>query len=135
AVGLQGVVFRITEQREGQGLVVGELLQLVHAGRGDAHHGVAGRGQRSQRVAEVTRLFGASGRARSRIKVHDDAVLRLWEQFAERDGGAVGGRQGELGSSRSLLKTRHQDNPDRKSTRLNSSHASLSYAVSCLRRK
>src|SRR5699024_5130543 len=97
---------------------------------------VAGRGQRSQRVAEVTRLFGASGRARSRIKVHDDAVLRLWEQFAERDGGAVGGRQGELGSSRSHLKTRPQDNVHNPMTRADyvAPAASVAACVSSHRR-
>src|SRR3712207_8057036 len=30
---------------------------------------------------------------------------------------------------------RHEDRPDRKSTRLNSSHANISYAVFCLKKK
>src|SRR5699024_3511621 len=110
SVGLQGAVFRITEQRERQRLVVRELLQLLHAVRRDTHHGVTRGAQRGQGVPEITCFLGASRRARSGVKVHNDAVFRLWEQFAQGDGRAVGGRQGELGSARSHLETRHQDN-------------------------
>src|SRR3712207_7158466 len=35
----------------------------------------------------------------------------------------------------SLLDDRHEFFPDRKSTRLNSSHANISYAVFCLKKK
>src|SRR3712207_7184069 len=34
-----------------------------------------------------------------------------------------------------LLSARHEDGSDRKSTRLNSSHANISYAVFCLKKK
>src|SRR5689334_23641293 len=33
------------------------------------------------------------------------------------------------------LRSRHRARPDRKSTRLNSSHSSISYAVFCLKKK
>src|SRR3712207_7769539 len=51
-----------------------------------------------------------------------------------RAGGAVrpGGRRR---STRRVLPTRGRSRSDRKSTRLNSSHANISYAVFCLKKK
>src|SRR3712207_8189387 len=53
-------------------------------------------------------------------------------------GGLSGGRgQSEDSSQRSLFMTLHlcaEPFPDRKSTRLNSSHANISYAVFCLKK-
>src|SRR3712207_7910060 len=44
-------------------------------------------------------------------------------------------RAGRAGGSRSPARTRSQPCTDRKSTRLNSSHANISYAVFCLKKK
>src|SRR5699024_11361101 len=49
-----------------------------------------------------------------------------------------GGRQEIVNAVRSLLRARNDDGTDledRKSTRLNSSHVSISYAVFCLKKK
>src|SRR3712207_8248618 len=46
-------------------------------------------------------------------------------------GVAVGGRAG----GRRLVASNHAVSADRKSTRLNSSHANISYAVFCLKKK
>src|SRR3712207_7869682 len=43
-----------------------------------------------------------------------------------------GGREDDVGDP---LGRRHGHGPDRKSTRLNSSHANISYAVFCLKKK
>src|SRR3712207_8518736 len=44
--------------------------------------------------------------------------------------------RGDLPARRALgLGRRHDGGPDRKSTRLNSSHANISYAVFCLKKK
>src|SRR6266481_8370396 len=51
---------------------------------------------------------------------------------------AGGGRRAALRRSRRLLfrgAARAQETADRKSTRLNSSHSSISYAVFCLKKK
>src|SRR3712207_7052886 len=53
----------------------------------------------------------------------------LHERVADLDGGSLGGLAGIEG-------LRSQDGgADRKSTRLNSSHANISYAVFCLKKK
>src|SRR3712207_8768090 len=39
------------------------------------------------------------------------------------------------GGSASLIRSSFSNRPDRKSTRLNSSHANISYAVFCLKKK
>src|SRR3712207_8577316 len=51
-------------------------------------------------------------------------------------GDCVVGHSGECGHpSSSLARDRTGDSGDRKSTRLNSSHANISYAVFCLKKK
>src|SRR5438309_6165476 len=45
------------------------------------------------------------------------------------------GNEAQLGSCRRLLEAGLQVRQDRKSTRLNSSHSSISYAVFCLKKK
>src|SRR3712207_8468573 len=54
-----------------------------------------------------------------------------------RDGGDVAGRDGELRAAHvhAVLVAPHRHGLDRKSTRLNSSHANISYAVFCLKKK
>src|SRR3712207_8426320 len=48
---------------------------------------------------------------------------------------AVGQRRGEVALPSSPLEGPDQRRSDRKSTRLNSSHANISYAVFCLKKK
>src|SRR3712207_8993381 len=48
--------------------------------------------------------------------------------------GAAVHRQGRI-VDRRAVRDHHHDPPDRKSTRLNSSHANISYAVFCLKKK
>src|SRR5947209_16411215 len=68
--------------------------------------------------------------------------------FRSREDDRIGGRDGKRGtdliavelapSERSIRKTRLRavaESGDRKSTRLNSSHANISYAVFCLKKK
>src|SRR5437868_11824035 len=65
------------------------------------------------------RCFGCEGdRAQRQIREHGRAD-------------AEGSRLQHLGGSR----RRYDDGEDRKSTRLNSSHVSISYAVFCLKKK
>src|SRR2546427_8177699 len=67
-----------------------------------------------------------------------DAIGRAHEEAAEEDGGVVGrhadqqraGHGQHLGDDQ-----RAHAAPDRKSTRLNSSHSQISYAVFCLKKK
>src|SRR3712207_7030011 len=47
----------------------------------------------------------------------------------------TGGLWGEKGKNKILKKKKKSINRDRKSTRLNSSHANISYAVFCLKKK
>src|SRR3712207_8860071 len=49
------------------------------------------------------------------------------------DRGGTRGVRRELGAG--ILRARGDDHRDRKSTRLNSSHANISYAVFCLKKK
>src|SRR2546422_7592894 len=50
--------------------------------------------------------------------------------------GGIGGVSGEAGPAvRGARFSRNAPNPDRKSTRLNSSHGYISYAVFCLKKK
>src|SRR3712207_8916591 len=49
-------------------------------------------------------------------------------------GRAAGGRDA-VGQPHGALLRHHRGHPDRKSTRLNSSHANISYAVFCLKKK
>src|SRR3712207_7809303 len=45
------------------------------------------------------------------------------------------GRQDSIQKDRAVGLQQHRDRVDRKSTRLNSSHANISYAVFCLKKK
>src|SRR2546422_5742296 len=53
----------------------------------------------------------------------------------EQDGGDLWELYGTLNGARHTAMTRKQALPDRKSTRLNSSHGYISYAVFCLKKK
>src|SRR3712207_7991243 len=59
---------------------------------------------------------------------------RIRREQAEADRGAAVGRVLDLDAVRQLADER-QPAADRKSTRLNSSHANISYAVFCLKKK
>src|SRR3712207_7684276 len=59
-----------------------------------------------------------------RAVVHPHPVHHHCHLARQRHGGALG-----------ALALRHLGRPDRKSTRLNSSHANISYAVFCLKKK
>src|SRR3712207_7958161 len=52
-----------------------------------------------------------------------------------RGGRNPGDRRGRTARRRSFLQRRVREREDRKSTRLNSSHANISYAVFCLKKK
>src|SRR3712207_8103631 len=47
----------------------------------------------------------------------------------------VGGNRAALSVARKMVRRAHHTLRDRKSTRLNSSHANISYAVFCLKKK
>src|SRR3712207_7956266 len=85
-----------------------------------------------------TTLFRSREDVRERVEVLAPGKL---EPGARRDGGVqVGHRCGRLAGSRVAreLAGDHADERagvDRKSTRLNSSHANISYAVFCLKKK
>src|SRR3712207_9246530 len=55
----------------------------------------------------------------------------------EKEGGGAGGRERQEGASAARAEEEFggQRSGDRKSTRLNSSHANISYAVFCLQKK
>src|SRR3712207_8219661 len=57
----------------------------------------------------------------------------LWGAFAKR--GAQAGRVGRLEGGAGGTQRAWPTPPDRKSTRLNSSHANISYAAFCLKKK
>src|SRR5438309_6232253 len=73
----------------------------------------------------------------------DDPVLRLQPQFWSHDGPEFGTRYfssthvipSEVSQSQTSVPSRSMARIDRKSTRLNSSHSSISYAVFCLKKK
>src|SRR3712207_8126596 len=64
-----------------------------------------------------------------------DGRARQQRAFGDADvgGGDIGVEAG--GHHRRMLADRHRHGVDRKSTRLNSSHANISYAVFCLKKK
>src|SRR3712207_8178062 len=74
-----------------------------------------------------TTLFRSSGR---RGRRGGGRLLRGLREHVIKGGGAARGRRRRRGARR--LRHRWQD---RKSTRLNSSHANISYAVFCLKKK
>src|SRR3712207_7640098 len=75
-----------------------------------------------ERLEAADEQFAEWGRARSRV-TYGPAFL-----------GATLLARGELAGAREVL-ARGQLEEDRKSTRLNSSHANISYAVFCLKKK
>src|SRR5690606_41537054 len=80
---------------------------------GRVRRGRRGRGAGGRRAARVPRgqaAPGAAGRGRGRVRI------RRLRAPSDRDRG-------------------HARGPDRKSTRLNSSHVKISYAVFCLKKK
>src|SRR3712207_7652940 len=66
------------------------------------------------------------------VKLGADAVDRLPEGI-RKDPEAVA--ETITNNMRKLIVDEYATNPDRKSTRLNSSHANISYAVFCLKKK
>src|SRR3712207_8024904 len=86
-----------------------------------------------------TTLFRSLGVHRLRFFDGDDAVLaNLLHRFGDdvADGGvAVRGNGADLGDHLAADGLRELLDLDRKSTRLNSSHANISYAVFCLKKK
>src|SRR3712207_6947144 len=77
-----------------------------------------------------TTLFRSAGERRPRphgVRMHVDVVARAPAQ-------ALQHLLGEL-AERDVLDVRGLAERDRKSTRLNSSHANISYAVFCLKKK
>src|SRR3712207_7673690 len=83
-----------------------------------------------------TTLFRSRGNSAVRVDTtYDvaDVVRRLWRLLS---GVAGGDRDGTARlSQRGVDPTRDITARDRKSTRLNSSHANISYAVFCLKKK
>src|SRR5439155_17256435 len=114
AVSSLGLTLRVDESRRPDMKVAAERVLAQ-----DPPAGSVARRQRSvkvwlsagQRAAKVPLLTGESDRA---------AQLRLAQDGLELAG---------------VSEIRSQDYPDRKSTRLNSSHVAISYAVFCLKKK
>src|SRR5690606_41443652 len=82
------------------------------------------------------------------LSLHDALPIYMAREFNQRDLHAEAdaeirnlvftgkARSGDLALHAALAETaRHQDGIDRKSTRLNSSHVKISYAVFCLKKK
>src|SRR3712207_7978258 len=83
-----------------------------------------------------TTLFRSPGRARPRAEGDRDRLRR--PRLRRRRGPAVpdaGGGRPPGGGGRRARGRRLLAGRDRKSTRLNSSHANISYAVFCLKKK
>src|SRR5699024_12156167 len=66
-----------------------------------------------------------------RVNVQPSGVLQVFRAVPLCHGGGVG----TLGPAQGLIEPVAQAGADRKSTRLNSSHVSISYAVFCLKKK
>src|SRR3712207_7987070 len=75
-------------------------------------------------------LFPYTTLFRSGVLAHDGAGERERRRHAERAGG-----EGDRAELRRLRQVQGAVGGDRKSTRLNSSHANISYAVFCLKKK
>src|SRR5690349_23980422 len=69
---------------------------------------------------------------RVRLRVPDDSLARRVRRQPDCRTALPGGRDPRYGPSPS---TRRRPHRDRKSTRLNSSHVEISYAVFCLKKK
>src|SRR5436853_5819044 len=70
------------------------------------------------------------------LSLHDALpILNVGERHHARAEGHATAPSGQAGSSVGLSRTRRGLHRDRKSTRLNSSHLGISYAVFCLKKK
>src|SRR3712207_8560416 len=76
-------------------------------------------------------LFPYTTLFRSRREAAEDYAS--WSETSQPDGNHTGGKTSTGAQRRDPPRT-HQER-DRKSTRLNSSHANISYAVFCLKKK
>src|SRR3712207_8863756 len=76
-----------------------------------------------------TTLFRSDRRARGRDRLADDHEDAGADDRAQAEGGQVERADGPAEPVLGVLRV------DRKSTRLNSSHANISYAVFCLKKK
>src|SRR3712207_8262783 len=105
------------------------LRRTLLAGVALATIGVAGPARAAEEV-EVIHWWTSGGEA---------AALQVLRENLEKQGitwkdAAIAGGGGD--QARTVLQARMAaGNPDRKSTRLNSSHANISYAVFCLKKK
>src|SRR5437660_9792030 len=86
--------------------------------------------RRSSDLGDGRSAGGRSWRSADRASVAEQETLqrRSFHRTHQATGGP-GGRRLELGRTADLRE------PDRKSTRLNSSHVAISYAVFCLKKK
>src|SRR5690606_6018033 len=100
-------------------------------------------GGQAARVAEVLHEVGAAGHQVDQGGHRADQVVEVLQgQFdadasgegRQMDEGVGGAADGRVDPDRVLERLPGQD-PDRKSTRLNSSHVKISYAVFCLKKK
>src|SRR5690625_6986670 len=82
------------------------------------------------RLPPRSTLFPYTTLFRSSLPVSDEVISQLYGQLEQYDLSM----QIEKLNERPLLFW-HGDNEDRKSTRLNSSHVAISYAVFCLKKK
>src|SRR3712207_7212397 len=72
---------------------------------------------------DITEEFPDQREQITRLKTSNGRFARLAEEY------------NELNRTIHRIETRVEPAPDRKSTRLNSSHANISYAVFCLKKK
>src|SRR5690625_6769269 len=66
---------------------------------------------------------------------HGSGGARRCKNWRCRDTGTVGGQRRRVMDEREAMDRLRGADPDRKSTRLNSSHVAISYAVFCLKKK
>src|SRR5688572_32264403 len=70
------------------------------------------------------------------LSLHDALpICKLVDVLVEREGDTAGTRKGESALGARLPRRARTAHTDRKSTRLNSSHSQISYAVFCLKKK
>src|SRR5690606_15055383 len=106
AVGLQGGLVRVAEQREGQALLVAEGGELLRGVRGDAEHGEPRGVEGPQVVPEVAGLRGAPGGHRRGVEVDDRAAAGGLDHLAQRHRVPVGVGEGEVGGGVARLQAR-----------------------------
>src|SRR5688572_31402420 len=86
-----------------------------------------------------TTLFRSGGGDDEHREGHErrqrDGQIRMLAQGPERLLGAVGGGRKAVRAQAHPGQESHEREVDRKSTRLNSSHSQISYAVFCLKKK